>query len=135
MATTPRLEAWPQSSSLTRTQPGNPITPQQSWYQAMCQKIAHCLVYIRYAMRLYILSWRKDFGTFNKSRKAQRRAPQLHSLPLDVRSKFLTESAPCKLVGNLQLNLKTHFFSWEATDSSPHPENPARDNWKGVIWR
>lgn len=48
-----------------------------------------------------------------------------------------TESAPGKPLGNLQLDLETHFFvtAQEATDSSSHYENPTRDSWKGVIWR
>lgn len=52
-----------------------------------------------------------------------------------------TESAPGKPLGNLQLDLETHFFvhffvtAQEATDSSSHYENPTRGSWKGVIWR
>ena len=53
----------------------------------------------------------------------------------------VTESALRKcLPGHFQLDLETHFFvhffvpAQETTDSSLHPENPAGDSWKGVIW-
>ena len=75
---------------------------------AMCQKNA-ILVYIRYvAMRLYILSWRKDVGTIksHESSAFTFTSTKRGRCPESAPSKELLDS----LLGSFLPGLNTHFF-------------------------